>query len=404
MLLHVISNNTRPGFILILVVTVTTALLFLAGYFLEQSTSEIKISKSEDAATKSYYLAEAGVNEAIYKLKNDSNWRVKFLTGTLANETFTRSNVFDNQGSYTITATSLTDALADITATAAYSLGSQQAKRVIKTRLAKATNSAFSWSQSFYAGGRGGQQNGNLTIERNCSVNGGTLHANQNLKVTSHADFTVNNTQVTSSNNIIVNAGANLILNNSTREEGLPMVPMPQVDFDSVSLTSYKNRADQTYTAAQFAALPSGTVLSGITFVSGNAVWTNKNLTINGLLVASGNITINLEDDKILTINSHASGSGILSKVGIIIDAEENAQLNINGLLYATNVFTMIFEDNANFTVTGGIIGWHVTLNGDDTGVCDITYDESLMLTPLDPVYNSGDSPIIEVNHWEEQY
>ncbi len=400
---HVI-NNQRKGFVIILVATIMTALLFLTGYFLEQSTSEIKISKSENTATKSYYLAEAGINEAIYRLKNNSDWRIKFLAGSLINETFTRNNVFDTQGSYTITANSLTPALADITATATYNLGNQQARRVIKTRLARATNPVFNWSQSFYAGGVGGQQNGNLTVERNCTVNGGILHANQNLKVTSKSKFTVNNAQVTSSNNIIVNSGSSLVLNNSTRQEGLPLVAMPQVDFDSASPLSYKNRANQIYTATQFASLPGNTILNGITFISGNAVWNNKNLTINGLLVSSGSITIDLEDDKILTINSHASGSGILSKKSLVINAEENAQININGLLYSTSFFDMVFEDSASFDLTGGIIGWHINLDGDDTGVCVITYDESLVLTPLDPVYNSGDSPIIEVNHWEEQY
>ncbi len=404
MLTRVTLNNQTAGFVLLLVVAVMGTLLFLAGYFLEQAVSEIKIAKNESAAAKSYYLAEAGINEAIYKFKNDSNWRIKFLTGALVNETVTRANVFDGSGNYTVVATSISNALADITTTATYNIGNQQTKRVIKTRLARATNPALSWPQSFYAGGRGGQQNGNLTVERNCSVNGGVLHANQNLKVTSRANFIVNNAGVTSTNNIIVNAGSNLILNNSTKTEGLPLVPMPQVDFDSVSLTSYKNRADQTYTAAQFAALPSGTILNGITFVSGDATWTNKNLTINGLLVSSGRITINLNGSKTLTTNNHISGSGILSKTSLIINAVNTAQVNIQGLLYASSAFSMNFEDDTSFTITGGIIGWHVTLAGDDAGVCNITYNESLILTPLDPVYNLGDSPIIEVNHWEEQY
>jgi hypothetical protein len=44
-------------------------MLFLASYLVEQSISESRIAKSEDSATKAYYVAEAGVNEAIYKLK-----------------------------------------------------------------------------------------------------------------------------------------------------------------------------------------------------------------------------------------------------------------------------------------------------------------------------------------------
>jgi hypothetical protein len=397
------TKPTQPGFVLIVVTATIATLLFLAGYFLEQSTSEIRIAKSENAATKSYYLAEAGANEAVYKLKNDTNWRTKFLDGTLANETATRSNVFDTYGSYTISATSVSDALADITITANYSSGGQQAKRVIRTRLARATNPASTWSQSFYAGGTGGQQNGDITTERNCTINGGVLHANQNFKVTSQSTLTVNNATVSSSNNIVVNAGSSLVLNDSTQTEGTPAVGMPQVDFDSSSPTSLKNRADQIYTSAAFQNLPSGTVLNGITFVTGDASWTNKNLTINGILASSDDIHFSLNSGKTVTISSSASGSGILSKDDINISLT-GSTFSLNGLVYASEEVEIETSGSVSFSVTGGIVGWHVKLEGSDSGTCTITYDDTLASQPLDPVYNGSESPIIEVNHWEEQY
>ena len=68
---HAISNKQFKGFALLAVVTIMGALLLLTGYFIEQSIGETKISKSEVMANKSYYLAEAGANEAVYKLKNE---------------------------------------------------------------------------------------------------------------------------------------------------------------------------------------------------------------------------------------------------------------------------------------------------------------------------------------------
>jgi hypothetical protein len=401
-----VTSKQNSGFALLAVITVMGALLLLTGYFLEQSTAELKISKSEVAASKTYYLAEAGGNEAIYKLKYDPVWKAKFLSGTLNSDTFVRANAFDDNGSYTILTTSVEPAIADITVTAQYDTGLQPSKRIIKTRLARATNPADTWSQSIYAGGKGAQENGNITIERNCIINGGTIHANQNIKVSSQSTLTINDGAITSSNNITVNAGSSLILNNSTRQEGASEISMPQLDFDSSSSTSIKNRANQVYTATAFQNLPSGTVLDGITFVTGGANWDNKNLTINGILAASDDIRIDLNDDKTLTLNSNpTTGSGILGKDDIYIELN-NATLNLNGLIYASKNLELKEDTNkdSDINITGGIIGWHTRISGYDKGVCNITYDQTLASQPLDPVLNGSESPIIQVNHWEEEY
>lgn len=398
-----ISTNHKPGFVIIAVSVVVTALLFLAGYLVEQSISEIRIARSENSATKAYYLAEAGANEAIYLLKNNSSWTSGFIGGTLNNQTSVRSNVFDANGSYTISGTSVSAGIADIFVTGIYLNGSQQAKRGLQIRLARATNSASTWTQSFYAGGSGDQDNGKLTTERNCTINGGVIHANQTVKVTSKSTLTVNNASVSASNNITVNSGSNLVLVNSTQQEGSPTIGMPQIDFDSNSATSLKNRANQVYTTAAFSALPDNTILNGITFITGTATWTNKNLTINGILAASDDIHISLNSGKTITVNSDSLGSGIMSKDDLEIGLTA-ATLNASGLIFASKELEVETSGNVSFTITGGLIGWHVEIEGADTGTCDITYDEQLASTPLDPVYNGSESPIIELNHWEEQY
>ncbi|HAO81530.1 MAG TPA: hypothetical protein DEA87_02125 [Candidatus Veblenbacteria bacterium] len=401
---RVISIKQPDGFIIIAVSLVMTALLFLAGYMVEQSISESRISKSETSATKAYYIAEAGVNEAIYLLKNDAAWKAGFLAGTLNNQSTARNNVFDANGSYSISATSISDALVDITVTGFHSIGDQQSQRVIKTRLARATNPASTWGQSFYAGGQGGQQNGNITTERDCTINGGAIHANQDFKVTSHSALTVNDAAVNSSNNIIVNSGSELILNNSTQSEGEPSIGMPLVDFDSASATSLKNRADQVYSANAFSALPTGTTLTGITFITGEAIWNNKNLTINGILAASDDIEIDLDEGKTVTINNDENvGGGLMSKDDIIVELDD-ANFLLQGVIYSSKQLTIETDDNINFAVTGGIISWHLLLQGEDSGACSITYDEVLVSTPIDPVYSGSESPIIDINHWEEQY
>jgi len=396
-------TNKRSGFVVVVVVLISAALLLVTGYLLEQSRGSLKIAGSEKQATTTYYLTEAGSNEAIYKLKNDASWRAKFLAGTLSNDSFTRSNVFGTGGSYTVTASSVGDALADITVTGTYGASGQQARRVIKTRFTRATNLADIWGQSLYGGDTSQQQNGNVTISRACTTTGGTLQANQNFKITKKT-LTVNNAAVSASNNITVNAGGALVLNNSTKTEGVPSVGMPQLDFDSSSPTSLKNRANQTYTSTAFQNLPTGTTLNGVTYVSGSATWTNKNLTINGILAASGDITISLASGYTLTINSASGGSGLLGKNNITATLTGGG-LVINGLVYGTKDLTIKASSNSTFTVVGGVLGFHLSIgDNDSTGTCSITYDASLASGPLDPAFNGSGSPIIQVNHWEEEY
>jgi hypothetical protein len=393
--------------VLLIVSAVSAALLLLTGYLLEQSRSEVRIANSEQQATSAYYLAEAGANEAIYKLKNDATWKSKFLTGTFTNETFSRSNLFGGTGGYTVTAESSGNALVDITVTATLSAGGQQSRRVIKTRFTRATNPANTWEQSIFGGDTSTQQNGNVTVSRNCTVNGGTLQANQNFKVTNHATLTVNDAAVQANNNIIVNGGGSLVLNNSTQTEGVPALAMPQIDFDSSSATSLKNRANQVYTSAQFAALPSGTTLNGVTYVAGNANWSNKNLTIAGILAASGDISITLTSGYSLTINAgdpQNGGSGLLGKNNITATVT-GGNLTINGLVYAVKDLNIVAKSTPTVAITGGVLGFHLNVGDNDTsGSCSITYDAPLASSPLDPALNGNESPIIQVNHWEEEY
>ena len=59
--------------VIIIIASLTLGILLLLGiYFLSFTITESKISESQKVATKTYYLAEAGINEAIWKLDNDT--------------------------------------------------------------------------------------------------------------------------------------------------------------------------------------------------------------------------------------------------------------------------------------------------------------------------------------------
>ena len=57
----------------IIAFVILMTLFLLGSYFLNFVLTDSRISKSQDVASRTYYLAEAGINELIWKLKNDSS-------------------------------------------------------------------------------------------------------------------------------------------------------------------------------------------------------------------------------------------------------------------------------------------------------------------------------------------
>ncbi len=68
----------NKGTVVIITFLILVTLMILGCYFLTFVLTETRISKSQEAGTQTYYLAEAGINEAIWKLKND--WEQDFIT------------------------------------------------------------------------------------------------------------------------------------------------------------------------------------------------------------------------------------------------------------------------------------------------------------------------------------
>lgn len=74
----------QKGTILLLAILILGVLLMLGVYFLTFCLTESRISQSQKIATQTYYLAEAGINRAIWKLKNEEPWKTCFVTSSPA--------------------------------------------------------------------------------------------------------------------------------------------------------------------------------------------------------------------------------------------------------------------------------------------------------------------------------
>lgn len=390
-----VQNANRQGFALI-ATTIITALLLLAGsYFISLSTTDIKIASAHRASIKTYALAQAGANAMIRRIQDDPILESAFIAGTLSTS-ISRSAVFEPADSYNVSAQSTAPGAADIISTGRYQLGDNTAARTITVTFAeRALGDPEQWALPLFAGGLGGQQNGNVTIEIPVNIAGGNVHANQNFKVQG-ATVTVTNGNVTASNNILVLAGGTLNIINGTQQTGVAEETMPVIDFSSDLPNSKKNRASETYTAAEFSTIPSGSTLSGIIYVSESLSITNQTLTINGQLVVNGDLTINNPGNWI-TINDALEGSGILVLGSLVI----NSSLTVQGALYSqTHVDMNVTEPNAEVDLTGGIVGWRVTIHGRSDAQITINYNQEFVSKSLDPNYTTA---LIE-DHWAENY
>ncbi|MCK5000141.1 MAG: hypothetical protein KAS23_11410 [Anaerohalosphaera sp.] len=98
-----LRNKTNKGSVIILVVFATAFLAVLVAGMLQLNTEELQVMQNHVNATKAVYVAKAGLNDAMYELRNDSGWDAGF-----ANKNF-------GEGSYTVTVSGSAGSLTVVT-------------------------------------------------------------------------------------------------------------------------------------------------------------------------------------------------------------------------------------------------------------------------------------------------
>ncbi len=262
-------NKKNKGVILIVAVLILTSLMILGSYFLAFTVSESKISSFDKLASQTYYSAEAGINEAIWKLKNDnttldgdSTWADDFVdpaknpdvNGNYWIANFTHSF---GGGSYNVTIQNSGMGLGNIVSTATIPIGGgKTSRRIIKTTVFKALASPLQDSAVFTGGP---SENIDINFSK-VKIEKGNLFSNNNLNISSYSDVQVFDNLETPEKEGFTFAINNFNNNGSITTEavcaknrcdsGCPSnscpraaISVPLVDFDSVSQYSFKSRA-----------------------------------------------------------------------------------------------------------------------------------------------------------------
>ncbi len=488
-----IKFNFQKGTVLILAVLILGVLSMLGVYFLTFSLTESRISQSQKTAGQTYYLAEAGINDIIWKLKNQDPWKTCFATSS---ESF-GCDCTNWQNSFSInlipdSTTTVSIQNADcargvVVATSTLMTADKKiAQRVVKTTVYKALASPTQGAAVFSGG-----TSENIDITFSDIKIYGNLFSNNNLNIdffsnidvyaTSSGEgkiLAVQNYSESWGSDVSATAFCAKNICQSTSTCGCTdtekfqecqtgkcrpkPIATPLVDFDSPLVTSFKSRAQ----AAQDSGLCQNRcngilcvcdgvpctsnnkcVLSGsefenllwaageggtlrlsnaanpqITYVDGGVnLKGGRKLEVNGALVANDTIYIGEystwtrkghkdEGYSQLTVNraTATTTSGILTKAKINFGFYSSfSETNITGVIYANDEIRLVSLP-WSFNVHGGIIGRKLSF-ASISNWFNFYLDDDIVLYGLghkieDEIINPTYSPVIMVEHWEEEY
>lgn len=410
------KKNNKKGVILIVSAMILGLLLILGAYFLNLTLTESKISKSQNVASQAYYLAEAGVNEAIWKLKNDATWKDSFETmpGCVNwTDSFTKSGSLFPDSSYQVVIQNSECASGEIISTATINLpDGKTAQRVIKTQVFKAIGSLTAYGAIF----TGGSSQNIDVFATTLNVHDGNLFSNNHINIkafstvnlfddpstpeTEGKTLAVGNLDLSWDSNLSsVDRCAKNICQGDCATEGCPpaALNMPMVDFDSADPNSYKSKAIAleganqcsvlcngiqcgtkcVYTSSEFSDLlwqvgENGelTLDSEITYVTGSiSLKGARRLMVNGALVADGTIDIGENDcwtnngDKDCGFNSiNVTDPGVGKPSGILTKTKINfgpfasfTDIEVVGIIYANDEIRLVSLPHS-FEVVGGFL------------------------------------------------
>jgi len=430
------NQNNKNGFALITVLMLTSIILFLGISFTAAIINEGKIAKSQIQSVKAHYLSEAGIQEALWKIQNDSVWKNNFETDANWHDEIYREDVFAQGSSFRVKIKNLEFANAEIISTGFKVInGNSKARRSSKLDVIKTVEPQLSDDETIIPieeEGGGGQDDTSIypqldgtVLIASGNINVWGINLNSQGSVFSKKDFDVTlwsglNIQgyVKSCENVNVDATSVLNTQGIYSQNNPPAsdpMDIPAVGFDSegdsASLKAEAQSVGQVFTSEEFSNLlreNSERNFNKAVYVTGNIILQKgANLTINGALASDGSITIGDDwqwwdpcgsnDAKISITAPAESPSGIFAKNRIIVKTCVG-DINIKGVLYAGNSISFSSISN-NFSVTGSVISKDI----EGTGIwkpITLIFDEEISKNSLRAA--GPLAPIIDSSYWED--
>ncbi len=455
MFLHY-SNNQKKGSALIVAIIVLGLMVFLATYFISFSLTGAKMANSQKYASQTYYLAEAGIQEAIFKLKNDTLWKDAFETLPTALDpdcsswsipSYQRTGGIFVNGDYQVTINNLGCAKAEIVSQATIGISSvRKSQRVVKVKISKAMGNPIS-EYGIFTGGASG--NVSITLTNPLKLHGGNMLVENNLQVKSLSKVFIDE-KALAGNNVLIDGSSQLnsistCSANMCQAECDPItecpptdIDMPPIDFDSGEADSFLSEANISdcsslrsdgkinciFTKSEFEnvlwanypliTFPVGAVI----YVKGDVnIRAGQDLHITGTLVSDRDINLGQDNCWLKsqppfircgfsTVEvlrpSDSLPSGLLAKRKLNIGGAfgiGSHSLFVAGLVYSGDQMT-ISSVLAPIEIHGGLVARKIDFSS-IWQPFDIYLDADVI---VDTFGVASYSPVIIVDHWEEEY
>ena len=415
----------KPAYVTITVLILMMVLVGILYLFSDAVLADLAIARNNKGAQAAFALAEGGIQEAIYRVQHDTTAKGYFLAGA-PDYPFSHNPALLNNGRYEVTIDNTAPGAATITSTGYYTMGIRTAKREIKLDIAQATvNPPYNDPGAMFTDAQSSATGDLDFTSAAIKIYGGGLIAGRNLNL-SH------------DSHVIVEGPVKYVVDESYKHDSDikkeclidppdpdPLNPpdlcssvpacsancgtqvlsstisIPEIDFEA-----YKTAAGtQLYTPSEFLDLiPTDgqpVTFNGIVFITGSLNLTgNRNVIMNGVLASSDNISIGSSSTgsptTVLTLNTNTLGAGgIISEKKVIIEKKGN--LSGTGLIYGGEG-TDLNSSSYAINLTGGILSRRIT-------VTERTVTIHLNLDVINDTLSSPtDTPVIEINHWEEEY
>lgn len=462
------KNTKEKGTVLIITSLAMVILLILGGYFLSSAMTESRISRSQITAIQAYYLAEAGINEAIWRLKNDSEWIENFETDPEWSAEILKTDILFSDSSYQVVIQNSEYARGQIIATSTLEFAKEKtSQRVIKVRVFKALGS-LTEDSPFFTGGT----SENIDISASIiNIYNGNVFGNNNINIKYKSEVSVFDDPETEKKEGKILAGNNINISkdsqgnatvtalcssdhceeNCDEEKECPpsSVGMPMVDFHEGE-NSYKKQALSAeaneecsvlcngaecdtrcvFTSSEFDDLLWEVGLGGtlsleneITYVTGPIeLRGGRRLVVKGVLVADRTIDIGVREcwtqkgqkdcgfNQITIISPDSGGpSGLLNKKNISFGPYSFAEkAEITGLIYSSDEVKLTSLPQ-EFKLVGGMLGRKISITSAWESI-NVYLDNAIILKgiwagPKPPDEEKPPySPVVTIEHWEETY
>jgi len=345
-----ISRRPQKGSAIIIALGAMMILMLLGSFFLSFATSEYKISKSQVQSIQTYYLTEAGINETIWRLKNDSSWSTCFTSSTAScncinwtTSTYRDAGSLIPNSSYVMSVKDSGCGNGDLSTQATSTSEGKFNQRIVKIKAYKALSSATKDSPIF-----SGSASGDIDFTLSgINVYNGNIFSNHDVNITLLSTVNVYDNPSTptstdqeglvfANNNVNVswsdlNASSSCAENTCESKCPSDSCPptgnfMPSIDFDSSASSSYKNKATAAQNQSQCNVV--GKNSSGSTVTSTSKCLYTSQAFDNLLNVVGYNGT--------LTLNYKANGSATSTYyVTGPVEIKGGRKLQIYGVLVA---------------------------------------------------------------------